>query len=223
MKMLDAAAAYRLWAPAYSAENAVSAIEDRLVGELTPPLIGKRLLDAGCGTGRRLTATRARTAIGIEPSAEMLAIARATCGPAVELIPGDVGALPVAGASADVTWCRLVLGHLPDCAAAYRELARATAPGGWIIVTDFHPQAHDRGHRRSFRADGEVYEVEHHRRSVEDHLAAARRAGLHANAVRHGAIGEAVLGFYEAAGRMDWFERDAGLNVVLALAFRHAR
>lgn len=221
--MLDAVTAYRLWAPSYSAENAVSAIEDRLVRELTPPLAGKRLLDAGCGTGRRLAATNAAKVTGIDRSDEMLAIARARCPPPIDLLQGDVRALPVADASADVTWCRLVIGHLPECRTAYRELARVTTVGGCVIVTDFHPDAHAAGHRRTFRVGGEVHEVEHYCHSLYEHLAAAGHAGLRAGLIRHGAIGREIRHHYEAAGRASLFEEHSGLNAVLALAFRRVR
>lgn len=221
--MLDVATAYRLWAPSYSPENAVSAIEDRLVRAMTPPLAGLRLIDAGCGTGRRVAEAGATQAIGIDQSAEMLGVAGHLCPPHVELIQGDLRALPVADAGADVTWCRLVIGHLPECAAAYRELARVTAIGGTVIVTDFHPHAHAAGHRRTFRADKKVHEVEHYLHSLEDHLVQASHAGLRALAVQDGAIDWEVRPFYDEAGKAALFDRHLGLNVVLALAFRRMR
>lgn len=223
MTALDVATAYRLWAPAYSPENAVSAIEDRLVREMAPKLAGMRLLDAGCGTGRRAAEADAAQVTGVDQSAEMLGIARHLCPPHVTLIQGDIRALPVADASTDMTWCRLVIGHLPDCAAVYRELARVTAVDGTVIVTDFHPHAHAAGHRRTFRAGRKVHEVEHYPHSLEDHLVQASHAGLRALSIREGVIGKEVRHFYAAANKIASFERDLGLNVVLALAFRRIR
>jgi malonyl-CoA O-methyltransferase len=223
MTMLDVATAYRLWAPSYSPENAVSAIEDRLVRAMTPPLTGLRLVDAGCGTGRRVAETNAARAIGIDQSAEMLGVARHLCPPHVELLQGDVRALPVADRCADLTWCRLVIGHLPECEAAYRELARITEIGGTVIVTDFHPDAHAAGHRRTFRTGKQVHEVEHYLHGLETHLVQASHAGLRALAVRTGAIDREVRHFYDDAGKAALFDRHLGLNVVLALAFRRMR
>ncbi|MFW6078218.1 MAG: hypothetical protein ACODAE_01265, partial [Gemmatimonadota bacterium] len=57
---LPARDAYRLWARTYDeAETAVSALDELAVRRLTPPLDGLTLLDAACGTGRRLPATNA--------------------------------------------------------------------------------------------------------------------------------------------------------------------
>lgn len=220
MTLLDPRSAYRLWASSYSPENAISAVDDRVVRDLTPPLVGKRLLDAGCGTGRRLMHSNAAVAIGLDLSAEMLAVARRTCPAEVRLLEGDVRSIPLDDASQDVSWCRLVIGHLPECATAYHELARVTAPGGRIVVTDFHPAAYAAGHRRTFRIGGDVHEVEHHLHLVEDHLAAAETAGLDLVEIVQATIGRGERRFYEAAGRIALFDAHHGLRVVLGLAFR---
>jgi len=216
-------AAYRLWAPSYEQETAISAVDDRLVAELTPPLHGLRLLDAGCGTGRRLrAASDAALAAGADLTWEMLAAgASAADAPSPLLAAADVRALPFASASFDVVWCRLVVGHLPKPAPAYAELGRVCAPGGTVVVTDFHPDAARAGHTRSFRdAAGTLHDVEHHLHSVDDHLAAARAAVLTPIERRNGLIDDALRPFYARAGRLDRFAKDEGLAVVLALSFR---
>lgn len=213
-------AAYRLWAPSYQAETAISFVDDRLVAALTPPLAGLRLLDAGCGTGRRLRAVEgAALAAGADLTWEMLAAGGD--GQPRPLAAADVRALPFASGGFDVVWCRLVIGHLPDPGPAYAELARVCAPGGTIVVTDFHPDAARAGHTRSFRdSGGTLHDVEHHVHTLEDHVAAARAAGLALVERRDGEIDEALRPFYARAGRLDRYAADEGLAVVLALSFR---
>lgn len=225
MTALSALEAYRIWAPSYSDETAISYLEDRLVQEMTPPLGTARLLDAGCGTGRRLRNCAAATRVGLDISSEMLSAGIAADGPMadVELAVGDVRAMPFGERSFDVLWCRLVLGHLARIDQAYAELARVADIGATIIVSDFHPAAWDAGHRRSFRSGDEVIEVEHHVHPPEQHIAAARAAGLTFIVARDAVIGNDVRPIYERAGRADDHESHIGLPVVLALSFRRER
>jgi malonyl-CoA O-methyltransferase len=225
MTALKASEAYRLWAPTYSGETAISFLEDKLVREMTPPLAGLRLLDVGCGTGRRVRESGAATAVGLEPCREMLAAGVAAEGPltGIDLVVGDVRDMPLQSKAFDVIWCRLVLGHLPELRRAYAELARVADEGAAVIVTDFHPAAAAAGHRRSFRLGEERIEVEHHIHRLADHVDAASDAGLSLRGAREGAIGNDVRPFYENAGRADSFSKHVGLPVVLALAFRKDR
>jgi malonyl-CoA O-methyltransferase len=221
MTALSPSEGYRLWAPTYGAETAISYLEQQLVTDMTPPLAGLRLLDAGCGIGRRLRGTDAARAVGVDLCPEMLDVGLREMGrdPAIETMVGDVRALPLPRRSFDVVWCRLVIGHLPDCRPAYAELGRVADAGGLVIVTDFHPAAWAAGHRRTFRHHGKVEEVEHHVHELADHLAAAEVAGLTSVAVREAAIGPEVYDFYDKSGRFVHYAADYGLPVVLALAF----
>ena len=217
MSVLTAARAYALWAPTYAAETVVSALERAAVDSFAIPLAGRRVLDVGCGIARRLREAReqgASLAAGVDLTPGMLA--QATGEPL--LAAGDVRALPAPDASFDVVWCRLVLGHLPALDAAYAALGRVCARGGDVVVTDFHPDAAAAGHRRTFRAArGEVHEVEHHVHVPSAHRAAAARAGLVLREMRDGVVDETVRDYYERADRIDAYERQRGLPLVLAL------
>jgi malonyl-CoA O-methyltransferase len=218
MMVLSAREAYRLWAPSYADETAISFLERELAAGLTPPVEGLRLLDAGCGTGRRLRGTGAVLAIGVDLCPEMLA-ADAHGDPFVETMVGDIRDLPLPDALFDVVWCRLVIGHLPDCAPAYAELARVADAGATLVVTDFHPKAHAAGHRRTFRAGAEVHEIEHYVHDLARHRTAAETAGWRLVATREAAIGPTARTFYEQSGRAGLYHDHEGLPVVLGLAF----
>lgn len=225
--------AYRLWAATYGRETAVSALEDRAVRELTPPLAGKSLLDAGCGTGRRLPSPGPggpSRVVGVDLVPEMLLAARrdaprprgARGTRALPLLAAaDARALPFPDASFDVVWCRLVLGHLPRLEPAYRELTRVSRPDAHVVVTDFHPEPARAGQARSFRdAAGHVHAIQHHVHLVADHERAAAAVGLRPAARRDLAIGPEVRRFYEEARMLEQYERHRGVPFVLALAFR---
>ncbi len=102
--------------------------------------------DLGCGTGNvsELLAPVVHKVLAIDQSEPMLTAARQRLVGAdnVEFIAGDLTALPVAAASVDAAVCILVLHHLPEPAAAIREMARIVKPGGTVLVVDMI--AHDR-------------------------------------------------------------------------------
>ena len=222
MSALGPAEAYSLWAPNYAAETVISALEYVAVESLSVDVRNRRLLDVGCGVARRMTQAResgVALAVGVDLTPRMLAEARE----GELLAAADVRAIPVADESFDVVWCRLVLGHVPDLDASYVELARVCARGGRVVVTDFHPDAVEAGHRRTFRGDdGVVREIEHHVHTPREHRRAAARAGLTLVHCFDRVVGETVRGFYERAGRLEAYEQQRGLAVVLALSYVRA-
>lgn len=151
---------YALWADTWDATpSPIVALEERMLLPWIACLRPGRAIDVGCGTGRW---TERLSSIGIDASAAMLSVAARKPGLRGRLTAGDAGALPIASRCADLVLCTLTLGHVPDRAAALREVARILKPGGWFLLTDFHPAAVAQGWRRTFRHEDRVYELEHH-------------------------------------------------------------
>lgn len=220
MSTLTPRAGYRLWAPSYEVETVVTTLDESVVASFGLAVDGLRLLDAGCGTGRRFRRVSPALAIGADLTPEMLP--RRDQGETVSehYAAADVSALPFRSDAFDVVWCRLALGHLPDIDRAYRELARTCRPSGHVLTTDFHAAAVLAGHRRTFRdASGDVHEIEHHVHTRVAHERAARRVGLTPVAHAEGVVGPPVRDFYERAGRIGAYETQLGLPLVLGLLF----
>ncbi|MBK9373928.1 MAG: class I SAM-dependent methyltransferase [Holophagales bacterium] len=216
--------AYRLWAASYDGENVLSAFDEQAVEALTAPLEGLSLLDAACGTARRLRfpeGTGPRIAVGVDLVLEMLRCARGEPSRSRRLAAGDLRALPLAAGAFDVVWCRLAAGHLRLLAPLYTELARVTRPGGAVILTDFHAEAARRGHVRSFRdASGVQHLVEHTVHEIDAHVEAAVASGLAVERRLEPAVGPEVRRLYEKSGRLDRYERDRGLPLLAAFRYR---
>jgi len=100
-------------------------------------LAGKRVLDVGSGD---------------DPYGPLFADAEVTTfdvpGNAHADLHGTIDAIPVEAASFDVVLCLQVLEHVPDPAAAVRELRRVVRPGGRVLLSThgvypFHPNPED--------------------------------------------------------------------------------
>jgi SAM-dependent methyltransferase len=223
MSALPTRDAYRLWSETYDDENPLTTLDAIAVRLLTGELHGLDLLDAACGTGRRLVfgADAPRSAVGVDLVYEMLAKGRRDPARPTATAGGDVRALPLSAARFDVAWCRLAAGHLSALDALYRELGRVLRPGGSAVVTDFHPEAIRRGHARVFRdASGVPHVVEHVVHEAGAHERAAAGAGFTFDAGGSFGIGCESRGFYERAGKLERYARDEGMPLLLALKFR---
>ncbi len=105
---------------------------------------GDRLLDVACGTGivARLAKERLGadgTVVGVDVSAPMLEVAR-TLAPGVDWREGNASALPLRdGETFDVVVCQQGIQFFPEQEAAAREMRRALAPGGRLVVEAWRP------------------------------------------------------------------------------------
>ena len=102
---------------------------------------GELVLDLAAGTGVS-TAQWARSGaevIGVDISPGMLRAGKKT-RPRTTLLAGDALALPFADATFDAVTISFGLRNVHDTAAALRELARVTKPGGRLVICEFsHP------------------------------------------------------------------------------------
>ena len=104
-------------------------------------LRGRRILDVGCGTGTLAAALAERVGArvwGLEPSAEMLAVARAKVPHGVGLKQGRAEELPFRDGWFERVTMTLV-SHLIERPAAFAEARRVLAPGGRLVLATFDP------------------------------------------------------------------------------------
>lgn len=169
-RQADAAAYFERNAPRWDEVRSLYVAEDeveRAILEAVGPGPFDRLVDLGTGAGRMLTllGEKARSALGLDLSQQMLNIARRQVTDAgfgqCELRHGDIFATGLRGGSADLVVIHRVLHYLNDPGAAVSEAARLVSPTGRLLIVDFAPhrleylrQAHQ--HRRLGFSDEEI-------------------------------------------------------------------
>jgi 2-polyprenyl-3-methyl-5-hydroxy-6-metoxy-1,4-benzoquinol methylase len=132
--------AYRRWR-ASRLGQITDAVEERLILDLVGPPSGLRILDVGCGDAALAVALAEQGAIvtGIDADPRMLAAGRARAeasGVAVQLLQGDVRALPCHGGSFDLVLAVTVLCFVDHAAPAVGEMGRVLTPGGRLLISE---------------------------------------------------------------------------------------
>jgi SAM-dependent methyltransferase len=138
-----------------------------------PHVAGKTVLDIGCGVGwgSRLLLDEggAATVTGVDLFAPAIEYAEQHFGGPTYLV-GDMTALPVSDASADVVVCFEALEHVHDHLAVLAEVRRVLRPDGLFFVSSPNPDVYPEGnpyHLHEVRPD----EL---RRSIADEFGSVR-------------------------------------------------
>lgn len=107
---------------------------------------GDSVLDVGCGTGevtlRAKAYAKGGKVYGIDPSPEMIAVARKKAGSKgldIDFRVGVIEDLPFPDASMEVVTSSLMMHHLPERlkVRGLAEIYRVLKPGGHLLIADF--------------------------------------------------------------------------------------
>ncbi|CAN7150589.1 class I SAM-dependent methyltransferase [Knoellia sp. LjRoot47] len=140
---------YDDFAAAYAAENEKGLFNAHYarpaIVDLAGDVAGRRVLDAGCGSGPLMESMRDGGAevAGFDVSAAMVDLARARLGADADLRVHDLATpLPYGDGEFDDVICSLVLHYLEDWTGPLAELRRVLEPGGRLMVVVNHPTAY---------------------------------------------------------------------------------
>lgn len=147
---------YDRLAEAYTAENENSLLnayyERPATLALAGDVAGRRILDAGCGSGPLFAALRDQGAVvtGFDRSVGMLAQARRRLGADADLRVADLAEpLPYPDNTFDDVIASLVLHYLRDWGPTLAELRRVLTGGGRLIASVNHPFLVNLMHRQT--------------------------------------------------------------------------
>jgi SAM-dependent methyltransferase len=134
---------------------------------------GKRVLDAGCGTGyglEMLLAYRPESVTGVDLSDEAVTDAGRRLGDQAELVRADVRDLPLEDDSFDIVVCFEVIEHVERQRDALDELKRVVRPGGVLLISspnrDVYPPGNPH-HVREYRPEELQAELEERYENVK--------------------------------------------------------
>jgi len=215
---------YERWAATYDdAPNPLLHLEERKLTALLPDLGGKCALDLACGTGRwleKLSGMGRGLQFGVDFSAAMLRVAGKKSALHGRVARADCLSLPFQASVFDLVVCSFALGHVPDLGRALSELARVTKAGAYVVVSDLHPEAYERGWRTGFRDSHNVVRIETTPRSAEEIVRAFYSAGFECLTHLPLCLGEPEKPIFARAGKGHLFARACQVPAVLVCHFR---
>lgn len=137
---------YDRFAQVYARHNEASpflALYERpAVLALAGDVRGRRVLDAGCGSGTQTAELlrRGASVTGADRSVGLLDLARERLGTGVALCQADLARpLPFADGAFDLVLCSLVMHYLAEWEPTLREFRRVLVPSGRVVLSTHHP------------------------------------------------------------------------------------
>ena len=221
------ASAYDLWAGSYDEQpgNLMLALDEEIFSEFIKeiPLTKKIVVDIGCGTGRHwkdiVFHTPARM-IGYDVSKQMLAKLNLKF-PGAETHLAKGTRLPeLTDESCDVVISTLTIAHIEDLEDAMQEWNRILKPGGYIFITDYHPEALAKGAQRTFVYNRKTISIKNHIHSINKINKIAEQLGLSNIRFVERVVDKSVKKYYEDQDAMPVFDRFLGVPIIYGILLK---
>lgn len=203
---------YDRWALVYDHDaNPLPPLEEPVMRAAFGDVRGLDVVDLGCGTGRHalwLAAAGAKVT-ALDFSEGMLDEARKKSGgDAVRFIAHDLHQpLPFPDGRFDLAVSGLVLEHLSDLDAFFREVCRMLRPGGRAVISAMHPAMFLRGSQARFTDpdSGEIVMPGSYSHSLGAIVMAPLKAGFRLDGIDEVAPDAAFAARYPRAEKyVDW-------------------
>ena len=118
-------------------------IEQPAMAKLIPELVGRRVLDLGCGCGANCLDFIQRGAdrvLGIDLSEKMLEVARSEAAdPRIEYRRMDMSDIWEIDEQFDLVYSSLAFHYIEDISALFQHIYKRLAPGGVLLFSQEHP------------------------------------------------------------------------------------
>ena len=221
---ISPAIAYDSWAMSYDhqPDNLMLALDEQVVGQLLAGinLRGAVVVDVGCGTGRhwqKVLDQAPRSLTGFDVSPGMLDILLKKYPAAETHLLKDQELEGVATASCDLVLSTLTIAHILDIRAALTEWCRVLAPGGEMLLTDYHPVALARGGQRTFRDGDKVVAIRNHIYPLQQIEELTKNLRFNRLKLVEKKIDDSMRPYYEKQNALAVFRRFRGVPILYGL------
>ena len=222
VREVDSVEGYARWAETYDLVlNPLIAAEGPRAQAIFGEVPMRTAIDVGAGTGRHtiFLARRGVAMTAVDPSPEMLAVARekaARAGLAIDFRIGSLDdRLPAGDDQFAFLVCALTISHISDIEHALRECTRVVRTGGSILISDIHPDvANGLGWTVKLRRPGATYNLPFAGHTRSDYLNSIASAGCTITSLVEVPVGDAPVGTMIESSRQEFRDRKLCLMVV---------
>jgi ubiquinone/menaquinone biosynthesis C-methylase UbiE len=180
---------------------------------------GKTVADIGCGTGRhwrKLYTKHPAKLIGLDVSEGMLKVLKEKYSQAETYNLEANQAIPLPTNSCDIIVSTLALAHIENIEVAFTEWGRILKPGGEIFITDYHPDALEKGGNRTFMYNDKTVSIKNYIHPISAIKALAEKLNLSIFGIEEKKIDETIKHYYDEQNAGNVFERFKGTNIIYA-------
>jgi len=224
---VGAAGGYNIWAEKYDdqPDNLMLALDELIFTNLLEEieLKDKVVADIGCGTGRhwqKLFTRQPAQLTGYDVSAGMLNKLQQKFPQAQTHILKNDELKEMATAGCDIIISTLTVAHIHNLPAALAEWNMVLKPGGYILITDYHPAILQKGGLRTFEHEGKTVAVKNYVHSLEKIKAIAGQLHWELLRLKERIIDDEVKPFYEKQNALPVFEAYKGMPVIYGMLFK---
>ncbi|MCJ8164485.1 class I SAM-dependent methyltransferase [Pontibacter sp. E15-1] len=180
---MDPKHAYDIWAAQYDTNlNRTRDLEAKALRTVLAEIPFRNCLEIGCGTGKNTEwlLEQAAHVSAVDFSVEMLAKAREKItSERVLFVQADITQPWAFGAEHyDLVSFSLVLEHIENLEAVFKEVAKALVPGGYVYLGELHPFKQYSGSKARFDTEKGLQIVTCYTHHISDFVQAAKQHGL---------------------------------------------
>ena len=219
--------AYEMWADIYEKEtdNLMLYFDRILFGQFLSNvnLNNKIILDFGCGTGRYwndLLNKEPAKIIGCDISGSMINKLRLKFPTAETHILQDNYLKFLKDDSVDFIISTLVIAHVKHIEEVIKEWGRILKKDGKIFITDFHPEALEKGAKRTFKKNGKTITIKNYVHPLEKLTRIFSSLDFELKDVNEKIIDESVKEFYEKKDALNLFQKFKNIPMIYSLQFQ---
>jgi ubiquinone/menaquinone biosynthesis C-methylase UbiE len=220
-------AAYNIWSKNYDSQsdNLMLSLDEEVFSTLLNDIeVSNTIIaDIGCGTGRhwkKMFERKPKKLIGFDVSEGMLKMLEQKF-PTAEtylLINDELSLLP--DESCDIVISTLTIAHIKNAGAAIAEWNRVLKPGGYLIITDYHPSALQNGAKRTFKHNNKTISVKNYVHTLDSLKEITRQLRLQECRLLEKKIDESIKPFYEKKNALDVYEKWEGISIIYGMRLK---